>query len=95
MRISWNQPIQSDGRYLATSIGSRENGHPYLRSAAGGKPADVNRLLSAGTVSPNPGPADQGLHPSMRDTAMLKRPQQARGWKNQESVAKTLILTQT
>jgi hypothetical protein len=34
MLIFWNLPIHSDGRYLATSIGSRESGYSYFRSAA-------------------------------------------------------------
>jgi hypothetical protein len=34
MLIFWNLPIHSDGRYLATSVGSRESGYSYLRPAA-------------------------------------------------------------
>jgi hypothetical protein len=90
MRISWNQPIQSEGRYLATSIGS-ENGHYYLQSVATGRSADASRFLSVGTVSQNPAAADRRLHPSMRDTALLKRPQQAREWKNQKSAPEPLL----
>jgi hypothetical protein len=34
MLIFWNLPISSDGRYLATSVSSRESGYSYLRSVA-------------------------------------------------------------
>jgi hypothetical protein len=34
MLTFWNLPIQSDGRYLATSISRREGGYSYLKSAA-------------------------------------------------------------
>jgi hypothetical protein len=77
MRICWNQPIQSDGRYLAISIGSRENGHSCLQLATAGHSDDANRLLLAGSVSQDPGSPDPRLHPSMRETTLLKGPQQA------------------
>jgi hypothetical protein len=45
MPAFWNLPIQSDGRYLATSIGRREGGYSYLKSPEAGDRMDhVNEL---------------------------------------------------
>jgi hypothetical protein len=35
MQIFWNLPIHSDGRYLGTSIGSRESGYSFLKLVTG------------------------------------------------------------
>jgi hypothetical protein len=61
MNISWNQPIQSDGRYLTASIRSREEGNTYLPSADAGRPADPSRSLSIDRVLQNRDSASQGL----------------------------------
>jgi hypothetical protein len=34
MQIRWNLPISCDGRYLASSLGSRESSYAYLKSTA-------------------------------------------------------------
>jgi hypothetical protein len=61
MQILWNLPISCDGRYLASSLGSRESSHAYLKSTAAatddsGHPDDITaeRQPSGRSIERNP-----------------------------------------